>query len=507
MEFKSILYADSGQTAQKGVPSFFQDLQLDYLLEIIEGTVKGYDIKPYYYTLPATSALISYRQQICKDLYEGSLCEVIRQFCQSIQKSVVAYELSEESDGEVQAATYHLQSANIYIQALNKIKKHLDEAELSSEGLIMLREYVEKHIHHMESSGFIEAVNRANEFFTQIRFQLVISEERITISEAECSTENFFEELVNLLGLDEDDVDTSLHDIYPGALEPSLLEATLVNMLRKSRPEIFKEIAGFHKKYQKFHSDILLRFDKEVQFYIGFMAFIKKAEASGYRFCMPDISSDGEFEGTGVYDVALVFKNAHQNYQVVSNDFSWTKKPAFFVVTGPNQGGKTTFARSLGQSVYFSMMGLYANGASLTMPYFDGIATHFEAEEVLQSNSGKLKEEINRLKPMMKQEKTRQFIILNELFTTATTHDALIMGRKVMEHFLKKQCYGIYVTHIQELADENDSIISLVAQAEDGEERRRTYRIMPMKAQGYGYSDSLVKQFELRYEDIVRRLS
>jgi len=142
------------------------------------------------------------------------------------------------------------------------------------------------------------------------------------------------------------------------------------------------------------------------------------------------------------------------------------------------------------------------------MPMFSGISTHFEAEETLQSNSGKLKEEINRLIPMMRKDSNRNsFVVLNELFTTATTHDAMIMGRKVMESFLERQCYGIYVTHIQELAEEADNIISLVAQLEPGEENKRSYRMLPMKAQGYGYSDALVKKFHLEYEEIIRRLS
>ena len=76
-----------------------------------------------------------------------------------------------------------------------------------------------------------------------------------------------------------------------------------------------------------------------------------------------------------------------------------------------------------------------------------------------------------------------------------------------METFLERECYGIYVTHIQELAEETERIISLVAQLEPGEESRRTYRMLPMKAQGYGYSDALVKKFHLEYEDIIRRLS
>ena len=75
-----------------------------------------------------------------------------------------------------------------------------------------------------------------------------------------------------------------------------------------------------------------------------------------------------------------------------------------------------------------------------------------------------------------------------------------------MEHFIQKSCYGIYVTHIQELAKESESVISLVAQIEEGQEQRRTYRILPMEAQGQGYSDSLVKEFELGYEDLLRRL-
>ena len=61
--------------------------------------------------------------------------------------------------------------------------------------------------------------------------------------------------------------------------------------------------------------------------------------------------------------------------------------------------------------------------------------------------------------------------------------------------------------HIQELAEEADNVISLVAQLEPGQESKRSYRMLPMKAQGYGYSDALVKKFQLNYEDIVRRLS
>lgn len=510
MEFKSILYADENVNAVVTPPAFFQDLQLDYLLEHIENSAKGYDIKPYYYTLPNSASLVKYRQQICKDLSDTTLSGCVQDFCRTLQKSSNSYALSEESEGVVQSATYHLQAATLYWQALLAFREKLTTCTLTSDGFISLKQYIDEHICELRNKDFEDAINRANSFFSQMRFQLTIEEDRITITEEETSPNDSLQGLAKALGEYGDSSEAYLYEIFPNALEPSYLEGTLINILKKSKPDIFKEISSFHKAYAIFYSNALLQFCKEVQFYISFLDFKAKTENMGYALCIPNISTDWAnttFHGTGIYDLALVWKHTHSNYTVVSNDFNWTISPSFFVVTGPNQGGKTTFARSIGQAIYFSMMGLYANAISLTLPLFDGISTHFEAEELLQSNSGKLKEELNRLKPMMQQDKTRQFVILNELFTTATTHDALIMGKKVMEHFLQRDCYGIYVTHIQELAEESDTVISLVAQVEEGEDEKRTYRIAPMKAQGYGYSDSLVKQFNLNYEDIIRRLS
>ena len=509
MSFKSILYADSELTPVENMPGFFQDLQLDYLLGFIENFAKGYELRPHYYTLPSSIDLIYYRQQIFTDLSASTLSVHIKDFCQKLQKSLDYHALSQESEGVVQSATYHLKAATLYHKALLSLCDSLENCQLKSDGFIQLKDYINAHVNELDNRGFRDALNRANEFFSQMRFQLTIEEDRITIIDEEFTQNDSIKGLCDALGEYADISEAKLVDIFPNALEPSYLEAELINILKKSKPEIFKEIRAFHTSFPSFYADVLMTFKDEIQFYLSFMDFKEKTESLGYSFCFPVLSDEQSFKGRGVYDLALVWKHTHSNYTVVSNDFNWTNTPSFFVVTGPNQGGKTTFARSMGQAVYLSMMGLPANGTELTLPLFNDIATHFEAEEELQSNSGKLKEELNRLKPMMHQDKTKQFVILNELFTTATTHDAIIMGRKVMEHFLSKKCYGIYVTHIQELAEESDSVISLVAQVEESEtnDKKRTYRMLPMKAQGYGYSDSLVKQFQLDYEDIIRRLS
>lgn len=518
MEFQSILFADTDIKTEKMPPAFFKDLQLDYILNIINHMAGDYQINQYYYTMPGSLSLIQYRQQVFCDLMDKNLYQAVYAFCAGMRKSRHSYMLSLECGEKVRQAGYHLEAALFYWEALDKFRQELNNLNPASEGISLLKEYVLKYTKNCQENGFSIAAAGAREIFSNMRFYMPVNKSGITITgvkdtgtqnpEEDFTSRNYLKELATLLQSGVEDSKTYLKDIFPNVLEPSYLETALIKLLKKSSPEVFVKIQEFYKNYPDFYSEKLLRFEEEVQFYLSFLNFMDKVHGHGYTLKIPEVLNSGSFSGKGVYDIALVFKSAGKNQKVVPNDFLFNQKPSFFVVTGPNQGGKTTFARSLGQAAYFSIMGLPANAISLKTPLFSGISTHFEAEEKIQSNSGKLKEEIDRLAPMMKQDKKNNFVILNELFTTATTNDALVMGKKVMEHFLKAGCYGIYVTHIQELADETEKIISLVAQVEDNGngDKKRTYRMAHIKAEGQGYTESLVNEAGLNYESIVKLL-
>ena len=124
----------------------------------------------------------------------------------------------------------------------------------------------------------------------------------------------------------------------------------------------------------------------------------------------------------------------------------------------------------------------------------------------MESGRGKLKEELVRLAPIMQGKQKGAFVIINELFTSAATYDAYQMGQRVLEHFLDQDCYGIYVTHIEEMAKEREKIVSLVAALAEGEGYVRTYKILRSPAVGKGYVETIVDQFGLTYEEIVRRV-
>lgn len=110
------------------------------------------------------------------------------------------------------------------------------------------------------------------------------------------------------------------------------------------------------------------------------------------------------------------------------------------------------------------------------------------------------------MEPMLHSQKVGGFAIFNELFTTATTYDAKIMGSKVIKDCLDASFYGIYVTHMKELAECDSRIVSMVAQVEENDERKRTYRIRRATAQGIAYAQTIADRYRLGYQDILNRV-
>jgi DNA mismatch repair ATPase MutS len=88
-------------------------------------------------------------------------------------------------------------------------------------------------------------------------------------------------------------------------------------------------------------------------------------------------------------------------------------------------------------------MGLDVPAKNAKVTYFPDLQTHFSVEESVETGFGKLKEELTRLAPMMYENKRGTFVVINELFTTAASYDALIMGKRGLKHFVELGCMGI----------------------------------------------------------------
>ena len=543
MGFESIL---DKKEPVKGVtrPAFFLDLNIDQILERITKGDRG--ILEYFEYFPFDAECEGYRHDVYADIKENALYDTLLTF-NTIYNEFRDIENKKKSTRiDLQRPVWHFWGMEIYTRAITELKNSLENAKLTSEGFKELKILLETYT---GTQDFILMSEKAAKLKADLlnltvyanyengRIQVTVEDsnenksgaadsDKDRVSEGngdkQISGENNDEDEYENIAEYEDFLEqicavNEKEFVNPFAVTDELtsFEQEIVKIVAKKNPDIFKVAEKLYKDIPEFEEKVFSRFADEIRFYLSYYEFEQKMIKAGFSFASP-ITSESKNENTadtvnnnicatGLYDLALACVNNEKGKPVISNDPAFEKNELFFVLTGPNQGGKTTFARSLGQLIYFTKIGLDVPAVSATVPYFSDILTHFSVEESVETGRGKLMEELVRLSPMMKEYKDNAFVVINELFTTAANYDAIIMGQNVLKHFLDEGCHGIYVTHLRELCDIDERIVGLSAQLD--ENGKQNFKIQKKTVDYEGCAKNQVEKYGLGYDKLVGRLN
>lgn len=533
MGFESIL---DKKEPVKGVtrPAFFLDLNIDQILERITKGDRG--ILEYFGYFPLDAECEGYRHDVYADIKENALYDALLTF-NTIYNEFRDIENKKKSTRiDLQRPVWHFWGMEIYTRAITELKNSLENAKLTSEGFKGLKILLETYT---GTQDFILMSEKAAKLKADLlnltvyanyengRIQVTVEDsnenksgaadsDKDRVSEGngdkQISGENNDEDEYENIAEYEDFLEqicavNEKEFVNPFAVTDELtsFEQEIVKIVAKKNPDIFKVAEKLFKETPEFEETVFSRLADELRFYLSYFEFEQKMIKAGFSFASPITSESQNICATGLYDLALACVNNEKGKPVISNDLAFEKNELFFVLTGPNQGGKTTFARSLGQLIYFTKIGLDVPAVSATVPYFSDILTHFSVEESVETGRGKLMEELVRLSPMMKEYKDNAFVVINELFTTAANYDAIIMGQNVLKHFLDEGCHGIYVTHLRELCDIDERIVGLSAQLD--ENGKQNFKIQKKSVDYEGCAKNQVEKYGLGYDKLVGRLN
>jgi hypothetical protein len=219
----------------------------------------------------------------------------------------------------------------------------------------------------------------------------------------------------------------------------------------------------------------------ELAFYVGALNLREALTAAGEPVCVP-VPVAGEklaLTAGGLYDPSLSLRLTGR---AVGNDADADGK-RLIMITGANQGGKSTFLRSLGLAQLMMQCGLFVAAESFTASVSPGIFTHFKREEDATMKQGKL---------------TRGSLLLcNESFASTNEQEGSEIGRQIVRALLESGVRVFFVTHLFDLAHSfysGQSDAALFLRPERRDDGGRTFRLRPGEPLSTSYGPDLYQQ-------------
>ncbi|MCS7058489.1 MAG: DNA mismatch repair protein MutS [Meiothermus sp.] len=230
----------------------------------------------------------------------------------------------------------------------------------------------------------------------------------------------------------------------------------------------------------------------ELAFYLGALRLYRQLEALGVPLCFPEVADDSTCSFQGLCDLALALRSGGS---VVGNDL--TRGSALVVITGANQGGKTTFLRSVGQGQLMLQSGLFVGASSFTSGLCKGIYTHFKREEDAGLKSGKFDEELSRMSRIVEHLQAGALVLLNESFASTYEPEGAEVAYQVVRALMEEGVRVYLVSHMYSLTHrlyEERQSGAVFLRAERRPDGSRSFRILPGAPQRTSYGEDIYQQ-------------
>lgn len=505
--FRGLLGIEEIPAGELPAPTCFRDLNLDRVVEAIVKGREEYGLVGVLHTALQERSVVEYRHQVFRELEDDAFRKNVAQFSEQMARMRRLLNLSMKQHYKYERERWLLDSARLYCEAVVVLNSALDEAELSSEAFRAFRSWVASYA---SSDAFTRLVADSEAVLAQLDsvvYAFAVNGLKITVAAYAAEPDYSKEVEKTFERFRQADTDPHLVKV-PDSGSMDHVEANIVNRVARLFRDEFRSLDSFCASHAAFVDGTLARFDRELQFFLAYIEFMRRAESTGACFSYPSMGEGDELSADGGCDIALAqaLLEREDGGRIVRNDFALTQPERILVVSGPNQGGKTTFARMFGQLHYLASLGVPVPAVRARLFLPDEVFTHFEREEDISTLRGKLDDELVRIRDILAEASERSVIVVNEIFASTTLADAVQLGTSVVGDVIALGCPALFVTFVDELASLGPATVSMVAVVQVDDPTKRTFKIARRPADGRAYALALAEKYGLSYAQLRRRI-
>jgi DNA mismatch repair ATPase MutS len=246
----------------------------------------------------------------------------------------------------------------------------------------------------------------------------------------------------------------------------------------------------------------------ELAFYVGCVNLHQQLAKKGepVSFPLPVAVGEHRLAFKGIYDVCLALRLGQRT---VGNDVNADSKQ-LVIITGANQGGKSTFLRSAGLSQLMMQCGMFVPAESFCSNVCYGLFTHYKREEDATMKSGKFDEELSRMSDIVDNVTPNSILLFNESFAATNEREGAEIARQIISALLEKQIKVFFVTHSYECAHsfyDKEMENAIFLRAERQPDGVRTFKLLEGEPLQTSYGQDLYNKIFTSGTDLSRQLS
>jgi DNA mismatch repair protein MutS len=509
MTFRSILFKDISkkEVLETEVPAFFPDLNLDQVIDAATHGKEEYNLKPFFYTSLGDPDAIYYRHEVMRDLENPDLFKYVKSVAENMHNVRQQLVQTEKLYYKYHRERLFLDIVLYYCESLISLASRLSHLSLNSRGFMAFREYLANYVQSAYFIGLQSESRRIIAGLSSIKYCIHMKDLRVQVRQYESEPDYTVEIEESFAKFRQGKVkDHSSAFAHP--MDMNQVEAKILDGVAHLHPGIFLDLDTFCERNYNFRDETIMVFDREIQFYISYLEYIVPIRQAGLKFCYPQVSKTSkavcDYEG---FDLALAGKLIAEKMPVIVNDFYLKEKERVFVVSGPNQGGKTTFARTFGQLHFLAGIGCPVPGGKAQLFLCDKLFTHFEKEEDIRNLRSKLEDDLVRIYDILSNATPDSIIIMNEILTSTTLQDGIFLSKNIMEKIVRRDLLCVWVTFIDEIASYSEKTVSMVGTVVPDNPAVRTFKIIRSPADGLAYAMSVAEKYRLSYDSLKERLN
>ena len=507
---------------------FISNLGIDGLISIKRESFLGVpnlELRNYFTKNPE---VLKYRIDVVQDIVEHR--EIYDLFCKTvpmIQNICDMRKATNQSDMTTESNLFSVKILEMYVEIIDLLGEGLLKYEVKSEGIKSFQNIVRERYESAEYNTLKSELGKMEKRIGNIQsITLGVNMDGslqakdagiVSINVKPYRDGNIVDKLLGKTGEDSYTCLTSLFSILKTLDKHDQLafQSTIDHCLNQIFRKNIRNFEPLINKYFAGSTDFLVAVINDLRFLNAAMKFIFDMMDKGFKMCKPEIAPVSEKKCTlkGAYNPMVSIKVPDSN--IVTNDFEFDENGRFYIITGPNHGGKSVFLYTVGMVQALFQLGIYVPASEAVISPSTGIYTHFPSSDENNYGKGRLEYECDKLSKILDKVDENSLLLLDEAFSSTSGAEASYIASEVITALGIIGLRGLFVTHIHDLPmkvgefnnhpDNKSKIDNLAAQMENKEDGSRSYKLIRTTPDGLSYARDIAKKYGLELDRIISR--